>query len=215
MSRHAVLSTLEETRLIAILRGDFQGREVELAENLLAGGVTVIEVSTVSTGYRTCIARIATAFAGRLHIGAGTVLSVEHVKEVAEAGATFIVSPNLRADVVSESKKLNLASFPGAYTPTEVLQAIDEGADAVKLFPAGGLGPEYVKALRGPLPSVRLIPTGGVNAGNIQSYFNAGAWAVAAGSELVRASDADTYGWEQLRKRAAEFAQAARRPRRG
>jgi Entner-Doudoroff aldolase len=213
MSREAVLSTLEETRLIAILRGDFQNREVEIAENLLAGGVTVIEVSTVSADYRSCIARIAKTFAGRLHIGAGTVLTGEHVKEVADAGATFIVSPNLRADVVSESRKLNLVSFPGAYTPTEVLQAVDEGADAVKLFPANGLGPGYVRALRGPLPSVRLIPTGGINAENIQPYLNAGAWAVAAGSELVSASEADAADWEQLRKRAAEFAKAARRPR--
>ncbi|MHB1956847.1 MAG: bifunctional 4-hydroxy-2-oxoglutarate aldolase/2-dehydro-3-deoxy-phosphogluconate aldolase [Sulfobacillus sp.] len=211
MSRQAVLAALEETRLIAIMRGDFRNREVPLVETLLAGGVTVVEVSTVSPNYQSSIQRIANAFAGRVHIGAGTILTVRHVAETADAGATFLVSPNMKPDVIAASRKHHMASFPGAYTPTEVLQAIEEGADAVKLFPANALGPGYVKALRGPLPSVRLIPTGGISLENINEYLNTGAWAVAVGSELVRAAEVQTGDWGQLQKRAQSFAQAARR----
>jgi 2-dehydro-3-deoxyphosphogluconate aldolase / (4S)-4-hydroxy-2-oxoglutarate aldolase len=211
MTRDEALRAVQEHRLIAILRGDFVGREVSLARALLESGVRVLEVSTVSPDYGLMIRRIADALGEQMAIGAGTVLSGEHVAAAADAGASFMVAPNTHAAVIAEARKAHLAVFPGAYTPTEILQAVDCGADAVKLFPATTLGPEYVRAIRGPLPRVRLIPTGGIDLNNIARFFDAGTWAVAVGSELVRSDEDDGEKWAGLRDRARRFVELARK----
>jgi 2-dehydro-3-deoxyphosphogluconate aldolase/(4S)-4-hydroxy-2-oxoglutarate aldolase len=211
MTRDEVLRLIEEQRLIAILRGDFRGREVALARALLESGVKVLEVSTVSPDYSLVIRRLADEMGDRIAIGAGTVLNVRHVSAAVDVGACFIVAPNTNARVIAQAQKAHLAVFPGAYTPTEIIESIDCGADAVKLFPAVALGPDYVRALRGPLPGVSLIPTGGINLENIYRYLEAGAWAVAVGSELVRSEESDADDWANLRERARRFVKLAQK----
>ncbi len=205
MTRDEVPGVVQEHRLIAILRGDFRGREVSLARALLESGVRALEVSTVSPEYALVIRRMADALGPQVAVGVGTVLNTEHVAAAADAGACFMVAPNTNAAVIANARDAGLAVFPGAYSPTEILEAMECGADAVKLFPAVTLGPDYVRALRGPLPGVRLIPTGGINFENISRYFEAGAWAVAVGSELVRSDESDLDGWANLRQRARRF----------
>jgi 2-dehydro-3-deoxyphosphogluconate aldolase/(4S)-4-hydroxy-2-oxoglutarate aldolase len=211
MTRDELLRAVEECRLIAILRGDFRGREVSLAHALLESGVKILEVSTISHDYSFVIRRLADALGSQIAIGAGTVLNAEHVAAAADAGACFMVAPNINAAVIARARNAHLAVFPGAYTPTEILQAIDCGADAVKLFPATTLGPQYVRAIRGPLPRVLLIPTGGIDLENMSRFFDAGAWAVAVGSELVRSDEADVNNWADLRDRARRFVEMARK----
>jgi 2-dehydro-3-deoxyphosphogluconate aldolase / (4S)-4-hydroxy-2-oxoglutarate aldolase len=203
-----VVQTLQESRLIAILRGDFEGKELDIAGALVEGGVGAMEVSIVSKDYKNVITRIAQNFGSRILVGAGTVLTVEQLNEVASSGATFVVSPDSNDAVIAATRRLGCASFPGAFTPTEIVKAFNSGAHAVKLFPASSLGPNFVRGIRGPLPAMKLIPTGGVGLDNIEAWFGAGAWAVAIGSELVDAQTVRSADWNLLAQRARSFTKA-------
>lgn len=206
-----ILSQIEQGRVIAILRGDFAGREAAMVEALISGGITAVEVTLNSPNALHKISQLAKKFSVHCAIGAGTVLTCHEVQQVAEAGGTFIVSPNCDAAVIKETRQLHLASFPGCFTPTEVVQAMAAGADAAKLFPATSLGPGYVKALRAPLDDVKLIPTGGVTPENAVEYVRAGAWAVGIGSELTGKEILTDTTFAKLQARAAEFAEAMKR----
>jgi len=211
MTREQVIHAIDEQRLIAILRGGFRDHEVPLAQALWEGGVRALEVSTVSPGYDRVLRRLVDALGSDVAIGVGTVLSIDHVAAAADAGATFMVAPNINPVVIGKARDAGMAIFPGALTPTEILEAVDAGADAVKLFPASTVGPEYLRAVRGPLPKVRLIPTGGVGLDNLAAWLGAGAWAVAVGSELVRSNESDLQDWAGLRERSSRFAELARK----
>ncbi len=189
MNHDEVIDLVQKTRIIAILRGDLGGRELDIAAALVEGGVKVLEVSIVSPNYAAALKNLAKHLGDKVAIGAGTVLTTDQLREVADNGASFIVSPNFDAGVVQLTRSLGLASFPGAYTATEVVAASRAGADAVKIFPATSLGPDYIKALRGPLPKTRFVPTGGITLANASSYIAAGAWALGIASELVGAAD--------------------------
>ncbi len=211
MNHQQILSQIEQGRVIAILRGDFAGREAAMVEALISGGITAVEVTLNSPNALTKISQLAQEFSSRCAIGAGTVLTTTEVQQVAEAGGTFIVSPNCDVAVIKETRRLGLASFPGCFTPTEVVQAMAAGADAAKLFPATSLGPGYVKALRAPLNDVKLIPTGGVTPENAVEYLRAGAWAVGIGSELIGKEILADTTFAKLRTRASEFSGAMKK----
>lgn len=198
------IDTIEMGRVVAILRGDFRETLSTVAAGLAAAGVTAIEVTLNSTDAMAMVRRLADGFGGRLAVGAGTVLTVDEVARVADAGARFVVSPNCNAAVIRETKRRGLVSVPGCFTPTEVIAAFDAGADAAKLFPAGCLGPGYVKALRGPLGDVRVVPTGGVTPELARAYRQVGAWAIGVGSELIGPDV------EATRARASAFVAAMR-----
>ncbi|MDX2034968.1 MAG: bifunctional 4-hydroxy-2-oxoglutarate aldolase/2-dehydro-3-deoxy-phosphogluconate aldolase [Blastocatellia bacterium] len=195
-------------RVIAIIRGDYGDRIEEIAAAILDAGVTALEVTFNSPNVLASIERLSAALGSRMAIGAGTVLTREDVDAAARAGARFIVSPNMNPDVIRATRERDLVSLPGCFTPTEIVAAIDAGADAAKLFPASALGVEFVRALRGPLPAIRVVPTGGVTPEMAHSYFAAGAWAVGVGSELISRDALAPGGLERLRQRAAAFAAA-------
>ncbi len=204
------LERIEDGRTIAILRGDFGGREEEIAAALVEGGITAIEVTMNSPNAIEAIGRLAGRLGARATIGAGTVLRPEEVERVADAGGRFIVSPNRDARVIRRTKELDLISLPGCYTPSEIVEAMEAGADAVKVFPANVLGPAYIKAVRAPLDEARLVPTGGVTPEKAREYFAAGAWAVGVGSELLSKDLWSRADLEPLRLRARAFADAAK-----
>lgn len=206
-----VIQRIESGKIIAILRGDFAGREEEIVAAMVAGGLTAVEVTLNSRDAFAAINRLAKRFGEVMAVGAGTVLTPNEVLRAADAGAQFIVSPNRNIAVIEATKKLDLVSLPGCFTPSEVVEAINAGADAAKLFPANSLGPAFVKALRGPLPQVRTVPTGGVTAELAREYFAAGAWAIGAGSELIGKDWFADDGLEKLRQRTAAFVAAGRR----
>ncbi|MFN7928462.1 MAG: bifunctional 4-hydroxy-2-oxoglutarate aldolase/2-dehydro-3-deoxy-phosphogluconate aldolase [Blastocatellia bacterium] len=201
-------ATIEAGRVVAILRGDFGGRETEMVAAMIEGGLTAVEVTLNSPDALNKIRQLAAAFAARCAIGAGTVLTPEEVRQVAEAGGQFIVSPNCDPRVIQASKERGLVSLPGAFTPTEIVTAVQAGADAVKLFPATSLGPSYVKAVRAPLNDVRLVPTGGVTPETARDYLAAGAWAVGIGSELLGKDILADGSLTTLRERTAAFVAA-------
>jgi 2-dehydro-3-deoxyphosphogluconate aldolase/(4S)-4-hydroxy-2-oxoglutarate aldolase len=117
--------------------------------------------------------------------GAGTVTDAATARAVIDAGAQYIVSPVFRREVIDVCHERGIAVAPGCFTPTEILDAHEYGADVVKVFPATALGPSYIKDIRAPLPQVRLMPTGGVTLDNAGDWIRAGAVAVGVGSALL------------------------------
>ena len=210
MTCDQIIKRIEAGRVVAILRGDFSGREEEVAVALIEAGITAIEVTLNSPGAFDSIKRLSAGFGWHIAVGAGTVLRADEVERAAGAGARFIVSPDRNANVIGTTKRLGLVSLPGCFTPSEILEALDAGADAVKLFPAQCLGADFIKAVRGPLPNVRMVPTGGVTPEAARSYIAAGAWALGVGSELIGKDVMNDKGFESLRRRATDFVEAAR-----
>jgi len=200
-----VLELIGDGRIVAILRGGFDGRETEIVELLADTGITAVEVTLNSPDALGMIAALAERFGDRLAIGAGTVLTPEEVERVADAGGQFIVSPNRDLRVIARTKQLGLASLPGCFTPSEVVEALAAGADAIKLFPVQPLGVDFVRAIQGPLPGIRLVPTGGVTPEMAQRYFAAGAWAVGVGSELLNRELAAEPDLVTMRSRARYY----------
>lgn len=211
MNHSQTLTQIEQGRVVAILRGDFGGYEHEMVAAMIEGGLTAVEVTLNSPDALITIAKLAALFGSTCAIGAGTVLKPYEVQQVADSGGKFIVSPNCDARVIKESKARQMVSLPGAFTPTEVVVALEAGADAVKLFPATSLGPGYVKALRAPLNNVRLVPTGGVTPETAREYSAAGAWAVGIGSELLGKEFLADTTFITLRERTAAFVAAMKK----
>lgn len=208
MNQQQTLSKIEAGRVIAILRGDFGGREHDMVAAMIEGGLTAVEVTLNSPDALIKIAQLAALFSSRCAVGAGTVLSQNEVNQVADAGGTFIVSPNCDPRVIAATKHRRLISFPGAFTPTEIVTALEAGADAVKVFPATTLGPGYIKAVRAPLSHARLVPTGGVSPEMARAYCQAGAWAVGVGSELLGQEILADETFVTLRNRTMAFVTA-------
>ncbi|MEU6641870.1 bifunctional 4-hydroxy-2-oxoglutarate aldolase/2-dehydro-3-deoxy-phosphogluconate aldolase [Saccharomonospora sp. NPDC046836] len=198
---------LARHRVMAIIRGSDPAACVRTAEVLVEAGIRLLEVSLTTTDALDVLARITSTLAGGAEIGAGTVLSAEDAENSKAAGATFAVTPAL-GEGVTAAIGLGMPVLAGAMTPTEVVAAHRAGAAAVKLFPAGTLGPGYVKALRDPFPKVALVPVGGVGLADVPRYLAAGALAVGIGSPL--AGDAPHGGdLGALRERAGKFVEAA------
>jgi len=182
---------IDHDRIIAIVRGLAPEPMVALADALLRGGVRLVEItfnqaqpdSWADTARS--IRLIGERFAGRMLAGAGTVMTLEQLRLAADAGARYIISPNVDVAVIRETRKLGLASLPGALTPTEIAAAHDAGADAVKVFPAGSLGPDYIRAIRAPLCHIPLLAVGGVTEKNCAGFVAAGCAGVGVGGNLV------------------------------
>jgi Entner-Doudoroff aldolase len=177
-----------------------------LTETLVSAGVTAMEFTLTTEHALDAVAAARTIAGDSAVIGVGTILSVREVEESADAGAQFIVSPDVNADVIAATARRGMLSLPGAFTATEVCRALDAGATMVKLFPAGpGGGVEYLKALRGPLPDVAFVPTGGIGVDAVPDFIGAGAVAVALGSGLVSSAE-DLSGLAARARRAVQNA---------
>lgn len=211
-----VMNAINAEKLFAIVRGISADRIVPVARALHSGGVRLLEVAidhSSSDGVAEVVRSLADLAANvgdELYFGAGTVLSPAQVRAVAAAGARFVVSPNVDPAVIAATRQAEMVSLPGAMTPTEVVTAREAGADAVKLFPAGVLGPAYVSALMEPLKGVPLIAVGGISDSNAASYLAAGATAVGVGGSLVNRRDAATGDWSALENRARALIAALR-----
>ncbi|WP_260288666.1 bifunctional 4-hydroxy-2-oxoglutarate aldolase/2-dehydro-3-deoxy-phosphogluconate aldolase [Peribacillus aracenensis] len=181
----SILEALNKEKIIAILRNVPEKKLDETAIALNRGGIKLIEVTMNSEGALQAINRWKSLFSNKMIIGAGTVLNLQMAKEAISAGADFLITPNLDEEVVSYSIDQGVVIWPGVMTPSEMVRAWEAGAEAVKLFPAGLLGIDYIKDVKGPLDSIPIIATGGVNLQNIKTFLEAGVLGVGLGSSLV------------------------------
>ncbi|MEU8895646.1 bifunctional 4-hydroxy-2-oxoglutarate aldolase/2-dehydro-3-deoxy-phosphogluconate aldolase [Nocardia sp. NPDC048505] len=190
-------------RVLSVVRAPEIPDPVALAEALAGSGIRALELTFTTPGVLDCL-RAATAAADAV-VGVGTVLRAEQAAAAIDHGARFLVTPGVRAEVAAVAAEHGIPVVMGAFTPTEVLTALDLGAAAVKIFPARAMGPGYLKDLRGPFPDVALIPSGGVNAGNAAQFLASGAVAVTAGTDVVAPSDVAAGRWSDIASRAASF----------
>lgn len=180
-----LLRVLKEEKIVAIIRGTAPQHIDATADALVNGGIRLLEVTLNTENALQAIDRWRERFAGQVFIGAGTVLDVEMAQQSVDAGAQFLISPNLDEDVVQLGKNHGVDIWPGVMTPTEMVRAWKAGAKAVKVFPSATLGPNYLKEVQGPLSQIPFIATGGINLDNMADFLRAGAVAVGVGGSLV------------------------------
>lgn len=209
-----IIQAIKEHKLIAIVRGIEADALARLVRALHAGGISLVEVTFDQARPGTwadtaqAIAMIDREFGGKVLPGAGTVLTPEQLALAAEAGARYIISPNIDEDVIAETRERGLVSIPGAYTPTEVVQAYDMGGHIVKLFPAGGLGPDYIRAVKAPLAHIPLMAVGGVTEQNAAAFLRAGAEGLGVGGNLVNREWIRQGEWGRIQAAAEAYAAA-------
>lgn len=185
------MKRLYEKKIIAIVRNIAPEKLLPLAHALYAGGISMLEIPFAQNdpeGIRhtaEAIGSLAKVTEGKMGVGAGTVLSREQLFAAADAGARYVISPNVNGELIAETKRLGLFSFPGALTPTEIARAWNAGADAVKVFPAGNMGVEYFRALRAPLSHIPMMAVGGIDEHNCGEFLKAGAVGLGIGGKLI------------------------------
>jgi 2-dehydro-3-deoxyphosphogluconate aldolase/(4S)-4-hydroxy-2-oxoglutarate aldolase len=203
-------AAIAELGAIAVVRLDDAARLPHVIEALAAGEIGAVEITMTMPGALDALAALHAARGDRLLLGAGTVLDPETARLAILAGARFVVAPTLSPPLVAMCHRYDVVAIPGAYTPTEILAAEEAGADLVKLFPAGGLGPAYLKDLRGPLPHVRLVPTGGITADNAGAFLAAGATAVGVGGALIPRDAVARGDYRRITEEARQLTRAVR-----
>ncbi|MGC2162610.1 MAG: bifunctional 4-hydroxy-2-oxoglutarate aldolase/2-dehydro-3-deoxy-phosphogluconate aldolase [Silvibacterium sp.] len=180
---------LEQMGLIPVLRANSVQTGHALVDAMMAGGVTVVEVTMTVPGALTLLRELKQRHGKSLLLGSGTVTDAAQAEATIDAGAEFVVSPSLHLDVIAKTKELGKISIPGALTPTEVITAWRAGADYVKVFPCSAMGgASYLKSLLAPFPELKLIPTGGVTLQTAADFLKAGARALGVGTDLVNAA---------------------------
>lgn len=187
----SVLEKIKEDKIIAIVRGIKSADISALAEALMEGGLHCIEVTYDQSSEEAkedtlkSIQILSEQYSGQVLTGAGTVMSSDEVDAAVEAGAEYIISPNVDESVIRRTKELERISIPGALTPTEAASAYAYGADIIKLFPAGVLGPAYIKSICGPLNYIPFTAVGGISPENCADFLKAGAIGIGCGGNLV------------------------------
>ncbi|MGN6133809.1 MAG: bifunctional 4-hydroxy-2-oxoglutarate aldolase/2-dehydro-3-deoxy-phosphogluconate aldolase, partial [Aureliella sp.] len=207
-----VLQLINDRRIVAIVRLDDLSQAVAISCALARGGIAVQEFTLTNPDALKVVAHVKDA----LHqegldcaVGIGSVRNVDEARAALDAYADFIVSPITDARIIDACARADVAVMPGAYTPTEISTAWNAGADVVKVFPARGLSPGYIKDVLAPMPYLKLMPTGGVDLKNLASYFAAGAVAVGIGGNLIDAAAIASGNWDAVTAVAAEYAKAA------
>jgi 2-dehydro-3-deoxyphosphogluconate aldolase/(4S)-4-hydroxy-2-oxoglutarate aldolase len=210
MNREQGLKEIERTRIIAIVRGVKEAHIVSLAGALLKGGVTVMEVTLNTPGALAMISDLQAKLSEQMFIGAGTVLDVEDAQKAVQAGASFLVTPNLDEDVIRYASREGIPIFPGAMTPTEVVKAWKAGATAIKIFPSASLGLTYIKELMGPLDHIPMMAVGGVTEENIKQFVDLGCYGLGIGGSLINLKEIEAGRFEWITDKAARLLAASR-----
>ena len=191
MNKNEVIEKIREMRIIPVIRTESAEKAKLVVEALVKGGINILEITMTIPGAVELIAELDDKYKAATIIGAGTVLDQKTAQKCVEAGAKFVVSPILNAEIISFCNKSEIAVMPGALTPSEIYAARENGADLVKVFPASAAGgASYLKALKAVFPNIELIPTGGVTLENAVDYLKAGAFAVGIGGELTKDKEA-------------------------
>ncbi|MCI8416511.1 MAG: bifunctional 4-hydroxy-2-oxoglutarate aldolase/2-dehydro-3-deoxy-phosphogluconate aldolase [Lachnospiraceae bacterium] len=214
--KEQVIQNVLDKKIIAIIRGMDPEVCVKLAEAFYAGGIDMIEVTFNQAKpeefYKTAdaIRAIREKFAGKVMVGAGTVITMEQLKMAADAGAQYIISPSVDVEIIKKTVEMGLVSMPGAMTPSEIVTAYQAGASFVKVFPIGDLGASYLKALKAPLSHIPLLAVGGVNPDNVADFIKAGAVGAGVGGNLTNKAWIAAGEYDKITEVAAALVKNAR-----
>jgi len=197
---------IERVGLIPVLRAKNSKQAHAVVKAMIAGGVTVVEVTMTVPGAIDVLKELKAEYDDTLLLGSGTVTTAEQAEATIDAGAEFVVSPSLHPAVIAMTKKKGKLSVPGSLTPTEVITAWEAGADYVKIFPCSAMGgASYLKSLLAPFPFLKLIPTGGVTLQTADTFLKAGARALGVGSDLVNLAAVDAGNPEVITETARAY----------
>jgi len=211
--REKLIERIKQEKLIVIVRGIKREKLLPLTEAMYRGGVRLLEitysanrsVSDEETAQN--IRMLQEHFGERMYIGAGTVLTEKQVELTKQAGGSFVISPDMKRSIIHKTRELGMVSMPGAFSPSEIVEAHDNGADFVKLFPITNLGPEYVKAIKAPLSHIDLLAVGGIDLHNIPSYQKAGISGFGIGSNITDKRMITDGDWEGITALAKQYSQ--------
>jgi len=188
------IKRLKKTGIVAVVRAENAEGAFKIAEAVKAGGIEAIEITMTVPGAVDVIKELAANYSNNeILIGAGSVLDAETARSCIMAGAEYVVGPALDIEMIKLCNRYQKVVIPGAMTVTEVITAMEAGADIVKIFPATLFGPKIIKAIKGPVPQAQLLPTGGVNIDNVDEWIKAGSFAVGAGSALTGGAKTGDY----------------------
>lgn len=202
LQKHEIFAGVLERRMVGIVRADTPDAALAIAEACIEGGITALEVAFTTPGTLDVIRTLRERHGADVMLGAGTVLDPETARLAILAGAQFIISPGVNVETIAMCGRYQVLAMPGVMTPTEIITALQAGADMIKIFPAEVFGPAYIKALRAPLPQAPLMPTGGVSVENLAEWFANGAMAVGIGSSLSGPGAKGDYAAVTARARA-------------
>lgn len=191
--------------VVGILRNVALDKTEILSRHYLDAGLTTLEITMNSEGATEAISSLNVHYGGQLNIGAGTVCTLKDLDKALKAGASFIVTPITDKRIIKECVSNKIPVFAGAYSPTEIYKAWKSGASMVKVFPAGNLGPGYIKEILAPLNEIKLLPTGGVTMHNFSDFLKAGAHGLGMGSHLLPKNLIETDQWEALSDHLLSF----------
>src|SRR5690625_4305729 len=208
MTKSEVLNSIEKHKGVVVLRLPDASLFEPVCEALYEGGIRILEITLTTPSAVELIARADRMLPEDMLIGTGTVLNGEDVSRTIDAGASFVVSPIVKKEIIETAINNETAVMCGALTPTEIQKAWELGTDVVKVFPADLFGPNYLKSVRAPLPHLRLMPTGGVSLTNGGEWLDAGAFAVGAGSALVPSAALEARRFDEIRKNAILFTES-------
>ncbi|AQS57143.1 bifunctional 2-keto-4-hydroxyglutarate aldolase/2-keto-3-deoxy-6-phosphogluconate aldolase [Novibacillus thermophilus] len=203
MRKRDILAKIEESGLVAVVRADDADQAKRIAEAALNGGVASVEITYTVPGATDVIKELSAAFGEDLVVGAGTVLDGETARIAILAGAKYVVSPYLDEDTARLCNRYQIPYMPGVMTVKDVVRGLECGAEVLKVFPGELMGPNVIKAMKGPIPQANLMPTGGVSVDNVGDWIRAGAVAVGAGSSLIGKPEVD--GYEKITETAKQF----------
>lgn len=206
-----IIKTIENEKLIVIVRGIEKDKLIPLAKAMYDGGVRLLEVTYSLNGKvsdeqtASMIETLAKEFDGKMYIGAGTVVKESQVELTKKAGGKFIISPDTYPEVIKKTKELDMVSMPGALTPSEIQTAHRAGADFVKLFPITNLGTGYVKAVKAPLSHIKFLAVGGIDENNIKDYLKAGVSGFGVGSNITDKKMIESCDWAGITALAKKY----------
>ncbi len=204
MSRTEIIQALIDSGAIAVIRMSDTKKLLKVADAIVKGGITAIEI-TMTTPDALRVIETMSREAKHMLIGVGSVLDEETAVMAIRAGAQFVVSPVFKPGIINAAHRYDLPAMPGAFTPTEILTAHEQGADMVKVFPADVVGMAFFKAIKAPMPHLRLVPTGGVTLENGGDWIKAGACAVGVGGALLDKKAIEEEQYEVLTRNALKL----------
>lgn len=194
MSRQELVTKIKKNGLVAVIRAESAEQAYRITDACIDGGVAAIEITFTVPGAHNIIEDLASKYTSdEIILGAGTVLDPETARIAILSGAQYVVSPYFNPEMIKLCNRYQIPSMPGAMTIKEIVEAMEAGADIIKIFPGNLFGPAIIKSVKGPIPQAQMMPTGGVSVDNVDEWIKAGAVAVGVGSSLTKGAKTGDY----------------------